>query len=148
MVLIDGHPIREYSLASLRRKIGFVPQTVLFSDRIRENIALGVDSGLTRRSTMLPSANIAADIEGFPEGYETVVGERGITLLADPQGCQVFSFKQPSAAELEHDFCGALAAFAGTRTDSILTNHTTKRFGRPRASRNSAQRSNSRYATS
>src|SRR5690349_13155237 len=44
-VLIDGRPVRDYSLASLRRNIGFVPQeTFLFSDRIRENIALGVDS--------------------------------------------------------------------------------------------------------
>jgi len=45
MVLIDGRPVREYLLASLRKQIGFVPQeTFLFSDRIRENIALGVDS--------------------------------------------------------------------------------------------------------
>jgi ATP-binding cassette, subfamily B, multidrug efflux pump len=82
MVLIDGRPIHEYSLASLRRNIGFVPQeTFLFSDRIRENIALGVDSATDeeiRRSA--DAANIAADIEGFPEGYETMVGERGITL--------------------------------------------------------------------
>ncbi len=82
MVLIDGLPIREYSLASLRKMIGFVPQeTFLFSDRIRENIALGVDSATDeeiRRSA--DAANIAADIEGFPEGYETMVGERGITL--------------------------------------------------------------------
>ena len=81
-VLVDGRPIREYSLASLRRMIGFVPQeTFLFSDRIRENIALGVDSATDeeiRRSA--DAANIAADIEGFPEGYETMVGERGITL--------------------------------------------------------------------
>ena len=82
MVLIDGHPIREYSLASLRRKIGFVPQeTFLFSDRIRENIALGVDSATDAEiHNAAGAANIAADIEGFPEGYETVVGERGITL--------------------------------------------------------------------
>jgi ATP-binding cassette, subfamily B, multidrug efflux pump len=82
MVLIDGRPIREYSLASLRRMIGFVPQeTFLFSDRIRENIALGVDSATDeeiRRSA--DAANIAADIEGFPESYDTMVGERGITL--------------------------------------------------------------------
>jgi len=82
MVLIDGHPIREYSLASLRRNIGFVPQeTFLFSDRIRENIALGVDSATEADiHNSADAANIAADIEGFPEGYETVVGERGITL--------------------------------------------------------------------
>src|SRR3954465_14502064 len=82
MVLIDGRPIREYSLESLRRNIGFVPQeTFLFSDRIRENIALGVDSATdsdVRNSA--EAANIAVDIEGFPESYETMVGERGITL--------------------------------------------------------------------
>lgn len=82
MVLIDGHPIREYPIASLRRNIGFVPQeTFLFSDRIRENIALGVNSATDseiRKSAA--AANIATDIEGFPEGYETMVGERGITL--------------------------------------------------------------------
>jgi ATP-binding cassette subfamily B multidrug efflux pump len=81
-VLIDGHPIREYSIASLRRSIGFVPQeTFLFSDRIRENIALGVDSPTDRQiHDAADAANIAADIEGFPDGYETLVGERGITL--------------------------------------------------------------------
>ena len=82
MVLIDDRPIREYSLASLRRSIGFVPQeTFLFSDRIRENIALGVDSATDAEiRTSAEAANIAADIEGFSEGYETMVGERGITL--------------------------------------------------------------------
>jgi len=81
-VLIDGRPIREYSLASLRRNIGFVPQeTFLFSDRIRENIALGVDSATDAAiHEAAGAANIAADIESFPEGYETMVGERGITL--------------------------------------------------------------------
>jgi ATP-binding cassette, subfamily B, multidrug efflux pump len=82
MVLIDGRPIRQYSIASLRRGIGFVPQeTFLFSDRIRENIALGVDSASdTEIRASANAANIAADIESFPEGYETMVGERGITL--------------------------------------------------------------------
>jgi ATP-binding cassette, subfamily B, multidrug efflux pump len=82
MVLIDGRPIREYSLASLRRNIGFVPQeTFLFSDRIRENIAFGVDAAANAEvRNAAGAANIAADIESFPEGYETMVGERGITL--------------------------------------------------------------------
>ncbi len=81
-VLIDGRPIREYSVASLRRNIGFVPQeTFLFSDRIRENIALGVDSATDCEiHDAAEAANIAADIESFPEGYDTLVGERGITL--------------------------------------------------------------------
>src|ERR1700728_3672836 len=82
MVLIDGRQIREYTLSSLRRNIGFVPQeTFLFSDRIRENIALGVESATDAEIRIsAAAANIAADIESFPESYETVVGERGITL--------------------------------------------------------------------
>jgi ATP-binding cassette, subfamily B, multidrug efflux pump len=81
-VLIDGQPIRDYSLESLRKNIGFVPQeTFLFSDSIRENIALGVDSAADAQiHNAADAANIATDIEGFPEGYGTVVGERGITL--------------------------------------------------------------------
>ncbi|HUO17601.1 MAG TPA: ABC transporter ATP-binding protein [Verrucomicrobiae bacterium] len=82
MVLIDGRPVREYTLVSLRKNIGFVPQeTFLFSDRIRENIALGVDSATdTAIHDAASAANIAADIESFPESYETLVGERGLTL--------------------------------------------------------------------
>jgi ATP-binding cassette subfamily B protein len=81
-LLIDGRPIREYQLAALRQNIGFVPQeTFLFSDRIRENIALGVDSATDQEiHNAADAANIAADIESFPEGYDTMVGERGITL--------------------------------------------------------------------
>ena len=81
-VLIDGRPIREYPLATLRKNIGFVPQeTFLFSDRIRENIAFGVDAATDLDiHNAAEAANIAADIESFPEGYNTMVGERGITL--------------------------------------------------------------------
>jgi ATP-binding cassette subfamily B protein len=81
-VLVDDRPIRDFSLQSLRKHIGFVPQeTFLFSDRIRENIAFGVDSASENEvRNSASAANIAADIESFPEGYETMVGERGITL--------------------------------------------------------------------
>ncbi len=81
-VLIDGRPIREYPLAWLRRNIGFVPQeTFLFSDSIRENIAFGADSATDDDvRAAAEGASIAAEIETFPEKYETVVGERGITL--------------------------------------------------------------------
>jgi ATP-binding cassette, subfamily B, multidrug efflux pump len=81
-VLIDGRPIREYCLTTLRKNIGFVPQeTFLFSERIRENIALGVESATDQQiHDAAAAANIAADIESFPESYKTMVGERGITL--------------------------------------------------------------------
>jgi ATP-binding cassette, subfamily B, multidrug efflux pump len=82
MVLVDGRPIREFSLESLRKSVGFVPQeTFLFSDRIRENIALGVESATDQQiREAAEAANIAQDIESFPEQYQTMVGERGITL--------------------------------------------------------------------
>jgi ATP-binding cassette subfamily B protein len=81
-LLLDGRPIREYPLETLRQNIGFVPQeTFLFSDTVRENIAFGVESATDEQVRgAAEAANIAADIEGFPEGYGTLVGERGITL--------------------------------------------------------------------
>ena len=81
-VLIDGRPIRDFSIASLRKQIGFVPQeTFLFSDRIRDNIAYGVESASDEEIHRLAeAASIASEIESFPDGYQTMVGERGITL--------------------------------------------------------------------
>jgi ATP-binding cassette, subfamily B, multidrug efflux pump len=81
-VLIDGRPVRDIPLESLRRNIGFVPQeTFLFSDTIRENIAFGIEDATdTAVREAAGAANIAADIEGFPDQYKTVVGERGLTL--------------------------------------------------------------------
>jgi ATP-binding cassette subfamily B multidrug efflux pump len=82
MVLLDGKPIREYPLDVLRRNIGFVPQeTFLFSETVRENIAFGrEDARDDEVFSAAGAANIAADIESFPEQYRTLVGERGITL--------------------------------------------------------------------
>jgi ATP-binding cassette, subfamily B, multidrug efflux pump len=81
-VLIDGRPIREFPLGMLRHGIGFVPQeTFLFSESIRENIAFGVDHATDEAIRQAAwSANIADDIESFPEQYRTIVGERGLTL--------------------------------------------------------------------
>lgn len=81
-VLVDGVDVRQCDPAELRRQIGFVPQeTFLFSTTIGENIAFGVDGATSediRRAAEL--AGLAGDIEGFPESYQTMVGERGITL--------------------------------------------------------------------
>jgi ATP-binding cassette subfamily B protein len=81
-MLIDGRPIREYPLEILRRSIGFVPQeTFLFSETIRENIAFGVQKASDEEVRWAAdAANIASEIEGFPDQYKTLVGERGITL--------------------------------------------------------------------
>jgi ATP-binding cassette subfamily B protein len=81
-VLLDGVDVRELDPAELRRQIGFVPQeTFLFSATIAENIAFGVEEASEeeiRRAAEM--AGLAGDIEGFPKGYGTMVGERGITL--------------------------------------------------------------------
>jgi len=81
-LLLDGRPLREYPLATLRRNIGLVPQeTFLFSTTVEENIAFGVEGASEQRvRSAAEAASIAADIESFPDRYETLVGERGITL--------------------------------------------------------------------
>jgi len=81
-VYLDGTDLRDLDPAELRRNIGFVPQeTFLFSATIAENIAFGVEHATDeqiRRAAEL--AGLAGDIETFPNGYQTMVGERGITL--------------------------------------------------------------------
>jgi ATP-binding cassette subfamily B protein len=81
-LLLDGRPLQQYPLEALRRAIGFVPQeTFLFSDTIGGNIAFGVtDARDDEIRSAAQAASIATDIEGFPEQYQTMVGERGITL--------------------------------------------------------------------
>ncbi|MBZ5540329.1 MAG: ABC transporter ATP-binding protein/permease [Acidobacteriia bacterium] len=81
-LLLDGKPLREWPLETLRRAIGYVPQdTYLFSETIGENIAFGIDSADPERVQRAAQiASLDGDIQGFPEKYETMVGERGITL--------------------------------------------------------------------
>ncbi|HBB98658.1 MAG TPA: ABC transporter ATP-binding protein [Blastocatellia bacterium] len=81
-VLIDDVPVRDYPLAQLRAAIGYVPQeTFLFSNSLAKNIAFGVDEA--ERDQIARAAEIAglvSDVSDFPEGFDTMVGERGITL--------------------------------------------------------------------
>jgi ATP-binding cassette, subfamily B, multidrug efflux pump len=106
-VFIDGVDVREIPLATLRGAIGFVPQEpFLFSDTLADNVAFGLDAGLVvrqahhergsarpelvegrakaeRHEKILAAAAVARldkDVADFPKGYETTVGERGITL--------------------------------------------------------------------
>ncbi|VXD20798.1 ATP-binding cassette subfamily B protein [Marinoscillum sp. 108] len=79
---IDGEDIRKYSLDSVRSQIGYVPQDVfLFSDTIAENIAFGADSMETADvHKAAADADLLENIDRFPNGFDTRVGERGITL--------------------------------------------------------------------
>jgi ATP-binding cassette subfamily B protein len=81
-LLVDGRPIREWPLETLRRAVGYVPQdTFLFSETLRENLAFGVDSATDAEILEAADvASIAAEIGEFPAQFNTMVGERGITL--------------------------------------------------------------------
>ncbi|MEM9997692.1 MAG: ABC transporter ATP-binding protein [Bacteroidota bacterium] len=81
-VLIDGRDVRTVPLDLLRRSIGYVPQEVfLFSDTIGHNIAFGkLDATDAEIRQAAEEADLLGNIEDFPEGFQTRVGERGITL--------------------------------------------------------------------
>ena len=81
-VLIDGRPIQHWPLEALRRAIGYVPQdTYLFSETVGGNIAFGLpDYNPERACEAAEIASLHGDIQDFAAGYETAVGERGITL--------------------------------------------------------------------
>lgn len=82
MILIDGKDINTISLHDLRTNIAYVPQdNFLFSETLRNNIAFGSDSDdMDEVIKATKAACIHDNIIGFPEGYETIVGERGVTL--------------------------------------------------------------------
>src|ERR1035437_5246952 len=79
---IDGRPLRDYPLAVLRRNIGMVPQeTFLFSSTIRENLTFGAPQASAEDMLeAAETAHIRQEFEEFPQGFETMVGERGVTL--------------------------------------------------------------------
>lgn len=81
-ILIGGKDIREFDLHDLRRRIGYVPQDVfLFSDTVKSNIAFGKDSLSDAEAEFYArGAAVHDDILGLKDGYNTVVGERGVTL--------------------------------------------------------------------
>ena len=83
-ILIDGRNIKSVPIAVLRRQIGMVPQEpYLFGDTVKENIAFGVPTNIATNDRIKRVATLAQldqDIESFPKGYDTRLGERGVTL--------------------------------------------------------------------
>jgi ATP-binding cassette subfamily B protein len=94
-VFVDGVDVRDWPLGILRSAIGFVPQEpFLFSDTLADNVAFGLDAQVpadsldpaaraARHERIVTASSVARldkDVADFPKGYETVVGERGITL--------------------------------------------------------------------
>jgi ATP-binding cassette subfamily B protein len=81
-LFVDGQDVRRIPLETLRGAVGFVPQeSFLFSDTVRENVAFGVrGDGSSRAEWAAGVAQLEKDLHDFPRGFETTVGERGITL--------------------------------------------------------------------
>ena len=80
-ICVEEQPIKNLNLMHYRSQIGFVPQEVfLFSDTIANNIAFGCSATLPEIETAAQQAAVHENISGFEQGYQTLLGERGITL--------------------------------------------------------------------
>ncbi|HET6617086.1 MAG TPA: ABC transporter ATP-binding protein [Gemmatimonadota bacterium] len=139
VVEVDGRELPEYPLAGLRGAIGFAPQEpFLFSDTLRANLEFGRRDG-ARRLSLEEAAEISglsADLAAFPQGYDTMVGERGITLsggqkqraalaralLADPQILILDDAFSSVDTETEERILRRLRSFMAERT-TLLVSH-------------------------
>lgn len=136
-ILLDGIDINRLPLATLRGAIGYVPQeSFLFSRSIGANIAFGrddADEAAIRRVASL--ASLYPEIERFPDGYASMVGERGITLSGGQKqraaiarallkDCSILILDDPLSAvdaETETKILAALAREQGKRTTIIVS---------------------------
>ena len=140
-VLVDGHDVREVTLASLRSQIGIVMQeTFLFSVSIRENIAYGRPEATMEEVVAAATAAEAHEfIAAMPEGYETEVGERGVTLsggqkqriaiaralLLDPRILILDDATSSVDTETEHAIQRALRVLMAGRTSFVIAQRLT-----------------------
>jgi len=122
-IKLDGVPLEKISVPTLRRFISYVPQDgFLFSDTIEANIAFGAESA--QRLTVQEAARLAVvdkEIERLPEGYQTMVGERGVTLSGgQKQRISIARALMKEAPVLVLDDC--LSA-VDTRTEKEILGH-------------------------
>lgn len=137
MLFIDGTDINRIPLGTLREAVGFVPQeSFLFSRTIRDNITYGREGAEPAEVEAAAGlARIAADVARFPAGYETLVGERGVTLSGGQKQRIAIAralLKNPAIlvlddplsavdARTEAEILRGLAGYYGTRTVIIVT---------------------------
>ncbi|MEU1319129.1 ABC transporter ATP-binding protein [Streptomyces tibetensis] len=135
-VLVGGHDVRELSLASLRAAIGLVPEdSFLFSDTVRNNIAYGrPDATLEEIEKAARAAQADRFITELPEGYDTTVGEHGLTLsggqrqrvalaraiLSDPRLLVLDDATSAVDARVEHEIHEALKGVMRGRTTLLV----------------------------
>jgi len=128
-LLVDGRPVRDYPLAVLRGNIGMVPQeTFLFSATIRENLAFGApDASPKEMIDAAEAAHIRQEFEEFPQGFETIVGERGVTLSGGQKQRAAIAralLRRPSILILD-DALASVDTYTEERILSGLRNYTT-----------------------
>ena len=131
MILMDGRPIREIPLGVLRRDIAYVPQdSFLFSDTVENNIAFGVENASHEAVTAAAEAACVHDnIMEFPDGYGTLVGERGVTISGgQKQRTAIARALLKDAPILILD--DSLSAVDTDTEEQILTNLRQMRAGR------------------
>ncbi|PAP78325.1 ABC transporter ATP-binding protein [Rubrivirga marina] len=128
-VRVDGRDLREIPLHTLRAAIGYVPQEVfLFSDTVGNNIAFGVpDSEAAEITEAAREADLLANVEDFPKGFETRVGERGITLSGGQKQRTAIARALIRRAPILL-FDDALSA-VDTRTEATILENLRAQFG-------------------
>jgi ATP-binding cassette subfamily B protein len=130
-VFIGGADVRSYDLEVLRRAIGFVPQdTFLFSATIRENLAFGkTDAGDEELRRAASYSTIDRELETFPNGWDTEVGERGLTLSGGQKQRVAISRAMLTGPEILV-FDDALASVDAETEERILDSFLTTRRGK------------------
>ncbi|MFL5730057.1 MAG: ABC transporter ATP-binding protein [Cytophagaceae bacterium] len=125
-ICIDGNSIREYRLNSLRGQIGYVPQDVfLFSDSIRNNISFGkTDLSEEQMIQAAKDSDLYNNIMGFPEKFDTVLGERGITLSGGQK--QRLSIARAIAREPKILILDDCLSAVDTKTENAILNSLQK----------------------
>ncbi|GAA4470692.1 ABC transporter ATP-binding protein [Nibrella saemangeumensis] len=122
-IKVDGVPIRDYNLTSLREQIGYVPQDVfLFSESISNNVRFGKpDMSQERIEQAVRDADLYQNIVDFPEGFETRIGERGITLSGGQK--QRLSIARAIARDPKILILDDCLSAVDTNTENIILNN-------------------------
>jgi ATP-binding cassette subfamily B protein len=143
-VVVDGVDIRRLDLQDLRRQISYVPQDVfLFSDTVTGNIQFGVDRSNDEKVRLAARyASVDKEIEGFSGGYETLIGERGVTLsggqkqrisiarglIKDPEIIVFDDCLSAVDARTEKEILGNLYQYLRNKTAVIITHRIFSLF--------------------
>jgi ATP-binding cassette, subfamily B, multidrug efflux pump len=122
-ILIDDIPLQDYDVHSYRRQIGYVPQDVfLFSDSIENNVRFGTrDMPFERIEHAVKDADLYNNIIDFPQGYQTMLGERGITLSGGQK--QRLSIARAIARDPKILILDDCLSAVDTNTENIILNN-------------------------